>query len=1116
MTDRKPYREYIRRLNASIERGDSTEHTHRPALKDLLESVGGGGIAATNEPRRIACGAPDLAVNQAGGNLPALGYVEAKDVGTDLAAIERDSIRANPATPNGRQLRRYRESLPNLALTDYVEFRWYADGDHVSTARLSEQDGGGGGNLALSESGVRAVSDLLAGFFSRAPSPVASADELAERMAMSTRMIRDIVKGGFEAGQTSADLSDLCAAMRDALVPDLSAESFADMFAQTLAYGLFAAKVNHQAGQSGQSESFARGNAAALIPRTNPFVRQIFRVIAGPDLDDEPFVGFVDDLTQLLNGADMESVLRGFGRRAARQDPIMHFYERFLAAYDPATRERRGVYYTPEPVVGYIIRSVDNILRDDFGCAEGLADRSMTRYSVETETEDGIAARESESHRVLVLDPACGSGAFLYGVIDHIREHYRAGGNAGMWRGYVKEHLAKRLFGFELIMAAYALAHLKLGMQFAAHDMPEERRAAWACEFEGDERLGVYLTNTLEAAERKTETLWGPMRAITQEADAASEIKRDLPIMVVLGNPPYSGHSANQSRRNGKLTWIGELIEDYKTADGKPLGERNPKWLQDDYVKFIRFGQHRIERTGSGVLAFITNHAYLDNPTFRGMRQRLMETFTDIYILDLHGNAKRRERAPGGGADRNVFDIQQGVAISIFVKKPGAEKPNDETGATVHHADLWGTRESKYETLSASDVSRTEWTRLKPKSPNYLFIPWDDELEDEYGRFPKITEIMPVNSVGVVTGRDKTAIQWTRDEMADVARAILSRENRELDESLITPIMYRPFDTRHTYYDDALITRRRQEVMRHMLMGDNLGLIACRQQSEAGVEWNRCGVTRSIIEACAISNKTREINSLFPLYKYPSLAESEKGIKDGQQREQEVYARDYREANLSPEFIDGLKSQLGLRFAGDGAGDLLATFGPEDVFHYTYAVFHSPAYRERYGQFLRADFPRVPPPGCADAFRDLAKLGACLARVHLLEESPASDGAASVSYPVVGDNVVERGHPKYYAPGEKPPGEKSPLERGRVYISRDDRKTGKRGQYFEGVEPEVWAFRMGGYQPLEKWLRDRRGRALTFADLAHYQAITAALRETMRLTDAVDREVARYGVVPSG
>ena len=1098
MIDLKPFREYIRSLNASLARGDSTEHTHRPALKALLESVGDG-IAATNEPRRIECGAPDFAVNQAGGNRLSVGYVEAKDVGTDLAAIERDSARANPATVNGRQLKRYKRSLPNLALTDYVEFRRYADGALVSTERLAERDGGG--ELALSESGARATADLLSSFFNRSPSPVANADELAKRMAMSTRMIRDIVDEGLRTKQTSADLSDLYAATRDALVPGLNEETFADMFAQTLAYGLFAAKVNRQSG------SFSRENAAALIPRTNPFVRQIFRIIAGPDLDDEPFVGFVDDLTQLLNHADIESVLRGFGRRAPRQDPIMHFYERFLAAYDPSLRERRGVYYTPEPVVGYIVRSVDRILRDNFGCAEGLADRSMTRYPVKVEGEQGIAIRESTSHRVLVLDPACGSGAFLYAVIDHIRDYYRDGGNAGMWQGYVKEHLVKRLFGFELIMAAYALAHLKLGMQFAALDMPEDDRAAWAYEFDGGERLGVYLTNTLEKAERKIETFWGPMRAIADEVNAASEIKRDLPIMVVLGNPPYSGHSSNAGRRNGKLTWIGELIEDYKTADGKPLGERNPKWLQDDYVKFIRFGQHRIRQTGSGVLAFITNHNYLDAPTFRGMRQQLMETFTDIYVLDLHGSAKREKSAPDGGADRNVFDIQQGVAISIFVKEP-----NKEGVATVHHADLWGTREAKYETLSASDVSETEWRRLEPKSPNYLFIPWDSELEGEYERWLKITEIMPINSVGVVTGQDKVAIQWSRDEMANEAQTFTSRRNQDMDESLLTSIMYRPFDVRHTYYSDSFITRPRREVMRHMLMGENLGLVASRQQSEVGAEWNRCGVTRSIVESCAVSNKTREINSLFPLYIYPSLREVDEKRRENETIEQVMYARDYREPNLSSEFIKDLEERLGLRFVSDVAGDLRETFGPEDALHYIYAVFHSPAYRKRYDQFLRADFPRVPPPVGADAFRALVPLGERLASIHLME-SPAPD-TASVSYPVGGDNVVERAHPKYCAPGERPPGEKSPIERGRVYIGGNDLKSGKRGQYFEGVEPDVWEFRIGGYRPLDKWLKDRRGRALSFDDLAHYRGIAAALRETMRLMDEVDCEIIRYGVIP--
>ena len=339
----------------------------------------------------------------------------------------------------------------------------------------------------------------------------------------------------------------------------------------------------------------------------------------------------------------------------------MNFYETFLAAYDPALRERRGVYYTPEPVIGYIVRSVDHLLRESFGCADGLADYAMADYRC----DDGAGnIKVGEAHRVLVLDPACGTGSFLYAVIDHVREHYRNANLGGMWSGYVKKHLLPRLFGFELLMAPYAMAHLKLGMQLAARDLPDEQQDGWAYEFDSNERLRVYLTNSLEQADRQTPVMFGPLRAITDEANAAAEVKRDLPIMVVLGNPPYSGHSSN------KGAWISGLIDDYKQVDGLPLGERNTKWLQDDYVKFIRFGQWRIKQSGRGILAFITNHAYLNNPTFRGMRQQLLDTFTDIYLLDLHGNSHIKERDPDGGADENVFDIRQGVAVAIFVKEP--------------------------------------------------------------------------------------------------------------------------------------------------------------------------------------------------------------------------------------------------------------------------------------------------------------------------------------------------------------------------------------------------------------------------------------------------------------
>ena len=1099
MPPHNPLRGYLQTLRRHLDIGNATEHTHRPALKALLETLDIT-IDAVNEPRRIACGAPDFAVSTKGAERATVGYLEAKDVGVDLGAIERDGTRRNPASSNGRQFKRYRESLSNLILTDYVEFRRYADGEPVQTARLAADRGDG---LAYDRVGAQAVRELLGAFLLQRAEPVASAADLAGRMARITHMIREIVAQGFEQSQVSPNLRDLYAASQQVLVPDLTPDAFADMFAQTLAYGLFAARVNHPAGP------FRWQGAAHGIPATNPFIRRLFDLVTGPDLSDEPFVSFVDDLAQLLGAAEMDAVLADFGRRGVDQDPILHFYETFLAAYDPTERERRGVYYTPEPVIGYIVRSVDHLLRDRFDCPAGLADYQTTRYR-------DVDGNPQTSHRVLVLDPACGTGSFLYAVIRHIRERYRRGGQAGLWQGYVRDHLLPRLFGFELLMAAYAMAHLKLGMQLAALDLPEASRAAWAYPFDASERLGVYLTNTLEPPERDAATMFGPLRALTEEASAAAGVKRDLPIMVVLGNPPYSGHSANASRKNGDLTWIGERIEDYKRVDGQALRERNPKWLQDDYVKFIRFGQWRIERSGAGVLAFITNHAYLTNPTFRGMRQQLLDTFSDIYLLDLHGNARLRERAPDGGVDENVFDIEQGVAIALFVKQPGASGP-----ATVRHADLWGAREAKYAALAGADITTTAWERIEPESPTYLFKPWDKQLEREYQQWPRIPEIMPVNSVGIVTARDRLTIRWSRDEVLNVVRdfATLPPEDarqrynlgRDVQDwkvawaqadlnaagvrpELAAPVLYRPFDTRYTYYTGVsrgFICRPRQDVMRHMLEGENVGLIATRQTSD---EW---GV---LATQTLIGHKTyaaQDINTLFPLYTYPEQHEAE----------QDHAVSSERQPNLDAKFTGELERRLGLRFTGDGPGDLDSTFGPEDAFHYIYAVLHSPAYRERYAQFLRADFPRVPLPDGLERFRALAALGQELSAAHLLEARTLR--TEQVRFPIPGDSVVEPGHPKYVAPGETPLGECEPVSEGRVYLGRSARARGRRaarqGQYFEGIEPEVWKVRIGGYQPMEKWLKDRKGRTLSFDDLTHYGRMAAALRETIRLMREIDQ-----------
>ena len=1105
-------RDYLNGLQTNLKLGNATEHTHRPALKALLESFGDQ-VTATNEPKRIECGAPDFIVTKTAQNQLTVGYVEAKDVGFDLEQIERDSRRVKPSTSNGAQLQRYREALPNLLLTNYTEFRWYVDGEPRMSASIATSKSDD--RLSRNPAEFSKFSQLLWEFLEKTPERIASPVDLARRMARLTHMIRSVIEEGFKQGHVSQDVEDLHDATKSVLVPDLTEETFADMFAQTLAYGLFAARVNHDAGP------FRRQNAAHRIPPTNPFLQQLFSMVTGPALDDEPFVSFVDDLTQLLGSADMEAILSDFGKRAAHQDPIMHFYEPFLAAYDPALRERLGVYYTPEPVVSYIVRSVDWLLRQRFNCPSGLADHEMTNYEYAVD-DQGETARK-RSHRVLVLDPACGTGTFLYAVIDHIREFYRSSGNAGMWSGYVKEHLLKRLFGFELLMAPYAMSHLKLGMQLAAQDMPAENRADWSYKFDSNERLGVYLTNSLEQTTgRETINYLGPLRVITEEATAATEIKRDLPIMVVLGNPPYSGHSANASRKERKLTWIGRLIEDYKEVDGKLLGEKNPKWLQDDYVKFIRFGQWRIGQSDAGILAFITNNAYLDNPTFRGMRQQLMDTFTDIYLLDLHGNAKKKERAPDGGPDQNVFDIQQGVAIALFVKEKGKSGP-----ATVHHADLWGTRASKYEVLAASEVSNTEWEVIEPLSPNYLFKPWNRELEKEYQRWPKITEVMPVNSVGIVTARDNLTIQWSPARVMKVVRdfARLPSEtardkynlgkdvqdwkvqwaqedlNRSgLSEELAIPILYRPFDTRNTYFTGhsrGFICRPRSEVMRHLLPEGNMGLCVGRAGQVTGPSvWDILFCTSSPTD---FNLFRRGGNNLFPLYTFAS----EQAIASG------LYSAEDRRPNLAPEYIQELENRLRVRFIEEGRGDLTGTFGPEDVFHYIYAIFHAPSYRQRYDQFLRADFPRVPGINDAGLFRALVGLGRQLTQLHLMESPTLNQ--TTVGFPIPGDNVIEQSHPKYIPAGGSLPGQDAPLARGRVYISKDNSRSGKRGQYFEGITSEVWAFRIGGYQPMDKWLKDRKGRALSFDDLDHYRRMGVALEETGRLMEEIDAAIEDAG-----
>ena len=1074
-------RKYIEELNNGLKAGNATEHTHRPALKTFLEAAYGG-IQAVNEPKRIECGSPDYQIAKKGGQKEdaklTVGYIEAKDIHVDLRAIDRDSNFKNPKTANGRQLKRYREGLPNLILTNYLEFYLYADGEKRSEACLAQLDSR---NRAKRDAvGAKKTGDLLEAFMSHSLMPIADPDDLARRMAGLARLIRDAIQDSFERGEQTKDLNDLYEASEQTLDPELKRNDFIDMFTQTLAYGLFAARVNHD-----ENDPFDREKAAYEIPSPNPFIQEMFHLIVGPKLSSAPFVHYVDDLTRLLDNVNMHDLLADFGRETGLPDPIMHFYETFLDAYDPQLRKKRGVYYTPDAVISYIVRSVDILLKERFDCADGLVN---------------FAGGTGGSRRVLILDPACGTGSFLYGVVNHIRAHFETSGHAGMWKSYVKDHLLPRLFGFELLTAPYAMAHLRLWMQLSAQDKLPEQRDAWAYEFAQNERIEVYLTNSLQEAKVQQRRL-GILGAMTDEANAAADIKSQLPVMVVLGNPPYAGHSANKS------DWIKERIADYKQIDGEPIKERNPKWLNDDYVKFIRFGQWRIENTGSGILAFITNHGYIDNVTFRGMRKNLLETFDEIYLLDLHGNARKGEKAPDGGPDENVFNIQQGVAIGIFVKKERKDGEKKEL-ASVYHADLWGRRSDKYDALKDLDVSKTEWETVEIKEPNFYFKRiGNSETQAEWERWQKINEIMPVNSVGVRTARDNLTIHYTRESLLDAldkfvamdeedarSRFNLGRDSQAWNLSLAkndliesglkrenaVPILYRAYDRRFTFYtgkSQGFHARPRPEVMRHMLSGNNIGLLFMRKVSSK-VDYSHFGATRCIVEGGALGN---DMASAAPLYLLPG----EKSVLNKQ-------AMSVRQPNLDAAFVKRLEEPLRLRFTPDGPGDLSSTFGPEDVFHYIYAVFHSPTYRQRYDAFLRIDFPRVPPISDVGLFRRLVELGRELTQAHLLEGGLQS----ALRFPVSGDNVVESGHPKYVAPQE------------RVYISAD--RGTQKGQYFEGVSPAVWEFQLGGYQPMEKWLKDRQGRALIFDDLRHYGLMAALIGETLRLAPLIDEAVGSF------
>jgi predicted helicase len=1033
---------FIKKVIAISKSGVATEHSYRPALAALLSSIAKN-VDALNEPKRVACGAPDFIVRR--GDVT-VGHVEAKDLNVALRGMK---------DANKKQQDRYKRALPNLIYTNCLDWDFYRNGELFSTVRIAHFDT----IISPITEKFSELEHLLQEFIAQKPQSITSPKVLAGMMAGKANLIKDVLRNALIAdGTKTTALTEQYGAFQEHLIHDISKDDFADIYAETIAYGMFAARLHDVS-----SKTFSRQEALVLLPKSNPFLRSLFGYLAGVDLD-ERIAWIIDDMADVFQSVNVSKIMAGFGKLTGQNDPFLHFYETFLAAYNPAKRKARGVWYTPEPIVKFIVRAVDEVLQKELGLADGLADTSKVVIDWDTGQKDkkGKSIKTKKAiHRLQILDPATGTGTFLAEVIKQIAPKVKDLAPS-LWSRYVERDLIPRLHGFEILMASYAMCHMKLDMILTELGYKPTGTPP---------RLSVYLTNSLEEGDAANQTLpfaqW-----LTNEVRQANAIKRDMPIMCIIGNPPYLGEGGKSEG------WLAPLMDDYKKEPGGKvkLKEKNSKWINDLYVKFIRMSSHLIEKNGEGVLGFITNHGYLDNPTFRGMRWHLLNTFDKIWILDLHGNSKKKEVAPNGEVDKNVFDIQQGVSIILAVKR----KDSKPGLATVLQGELWGDRASKYATLSKKKISSSIFSPLVPAAPSYSLARRDLSASAQYSQGILLSELMPLHGNGIVTKRDKLNVHHSAEEVVAMTADILSLSEPEFrmkyrlktdvrdwcyawarkdvedcgNDIPVQVIGYRLFDNRHIFYSGrarGLVGWPVYQIMRHYIAGPNIGLLTSKAHRDA--QFAHAFVTDKPTEAIHFSATTGSNAMNFPLYIYP---------------EEDEFEQD-RRPNFAPEHLKRFKSLA--KHPTHGEPNEL------QVFDYIYGVLHSTTYRSHYAELLKQDFPRIPLPMSSDEFWKISRKGAELRKLHLMDAS--GNGGAAFTFKGKGNNDVTQ----YTHEGKK------------VWINND--------QYFDNVEPEAWEFRIGGYQPAQKWLKDRVGRELTVEDVKHYQRIVAVLTQSKKLMDTI-------------
>lgn len=1022
--------DFINKVQFVHKTGIAREHAYRPAIHDLLKALGDD-LIPVNDPAKSEVGAPDFIILK--GTIP-IGHLEAKDIDLDIRKLN---------DTNRRQQDRYKAGLANLIYTNCLDWDFYRDGQLVASVSIGDYSSG----IRPKPEEYESLENLLRNFVAQRPQSITTPKDLAERMAGKALLIKDVLFQTLRAdSELRSDLAGQYKAFKEHLIHDITPEDFADIYAETIAYGMFAARLHDTS-----LDTFSRFEALELLPKSNPFLRDLFGFIAGTTLDDR-IAWVIDDLAQIFQAANVKKLMAAFGRLTGQQDPFLHFYETFLAAYNPAKRKARGVWYTPEPVVNFIVRAVDEVLQTEFGLTDGLADTSKVTVDWDTGQTDKkgkVVTIKKEVHRVQILDPATGTGTFLAEVIKQIAPKVKDVAE-GMWSAYIEKDLIPRLHGFELLMASYAMCHMKLDMILTELGYKPTGTPP---------RLSVYLTNSLEEGERDVRDLF-MAQWLTREAREANTIKRQTPIMCVIGNPPYNVSSQNMG------SWIRALITPYKSG----LNEKKIN-LDEDYIKFIRFAESLVEKSGQGVVGMITSNSFLRGVTHRAMRAHLLKTFQSIYIFDLHGDANQKEKTPSGGKDENVFDIMQGVSISIFVKKP-----KSQTDAIVYHRDVFGLREEKSKFLWETDLSKGGESEFKPETPYYFFKPQNAAGKEIYEDGFSLVSLFLNYNTGIQTKRDAFCIQMNRGDLERVALDLRTLDTevvrkkyelvsdnrdwsidgarRDLEEAGLTivPILYRPFDVRFTAYtgrSKGFLGYPRHQTMQHMLADDNLAMLFGRQNKSGTLD--DIFVTDNISE---MKSAERTIQSYHaPLYLYPSEQELDQS----------------RRVNFDPK----LHARL-LELAEHPIHGL-----PDEVqcFDYIYGVLHCPAYRRTFAEFLKIDFPRIPWPATPDEFWDVSAKGTQLRKLHLMD----LDTIGPTPYPFKGDGVAVVDKPRF--------------EQGKIWINAT--------QYFDNATDISWAFYIGGYQPAQKWLKDRKARVLTFDDVKHYQRILKILAETDRIMQTI-------------